>query len=74
MLDIQAVAKNSKHWQKKIYKKFGISENRCTFVFGNGNETDTKKVIDNTESENASRHGLCVLGLYAVSLMLYKNG
>ena len=43
MLDIQAIAKNSKHWQKKIYKKFGISENRRTFALGNGNETETEK-------------------------------
>ena len=42
MLDIQQVAKNSKHWQKKIYKKFGIPKNRRTFVLGNGNETETK--------------------------------
>ena len=43
MLDIQILAKNSKHWQKKIYKKFAISENRRTFAFGNGNKTDNKK-------------------------------
>ena len=47
MLDIQILAKNSKHFGKnryiKICKKFGISENRRTFVFGNGNETETEK-------------------------------
>ena len=66
MLDIQILAKNSKHWQKKIYKKFGISENRRTFAIGNGNETETKKLFDNIDSENASRDGECVLGLFAV--------
>lgn len=66
MLDIQILAKNSKHWQKKIYKKFGISENRRTFALGNGNETETEKLFDNIDSENASRDGLCVLCLFAV--------
>ena len=51
MLDIQIFAKNSKHWQKKIYKKFGNPKNRRTFAFGNGNETETKKLFVNTESD-----------------------
>ena len=42
MLDIQAIAKNSKHWQKKIYKKFANPENRRTFAFGNGNKAVAK--------------------------------
>ena len=32
MLDIQILAKNSKHWQKKIYKKFANPKNRRTFA------------------------------------------
>ena len=42
MLEIQILAKNSKHWQKKIYKKFAVTEIRRTFVLGNGNETETE--------------------------------
>ena len=42
MLDIQAIAKNSKHWQKKIYKKFAVTEICRTFAFGNGNEARYK--------------------------------
>lgn len=58
MLEIQALAKNSKHWQKKIYKKFGISENRRTFALGNGNETETKSslkiLIAKTQAETGN--------------------
>ena len=39
------LAKNSKHWQKKIYKKFGISENLRTFALGNGNEAQYQKAL-----------------------------
>ena len=66
MLDIQTLAKNSKHWQKKIYKKFGIPKNRRTFALGNGNKARQQKLFDNIDSENASRDGNCVLGLFAV--------
>ena len=45
MLDIQIVAKNSKHWQKKIYKKFVNTKKRRTFALGNGNETETKSSL-----------------------------
>ena len=46
MLDIQVLAKNRQHFGKNryinLYQKFGISENRRTFAFGNGNETETE--------------------------------
>ena len=46
MLDIQAIAKNSKHFGKnryiKLYQKFGISENLRTFALGNGNKAVPK--------------------------------
>ena len=45
MLEIQQVAKNSKHWQKKIYKKFAVSNIRRTFAFGNGDETETESSL-----------------------------
>ena len=54
MLDIQAVAKNRQHWQKKIYKKFAVSEIRRTFALGNGNKPDTKKLFDNIDSDIAA--------------------
>ena len=66
MLDIQILAKNSKHWQKKIYKKFASPENCRTFVIGNGNETETKKLFDNIDSEKADFDRYRFLGLYAV--------
>ena len=52
--------------KKRYTKKFGISENRRTFAFGNGNETETKKLFDNIDSEKADRDGSRFLGLYAV--------
>ena len=62
MLDIQQVAKNRQHFGKnrhtKSCEKFVILNIRRTFVLGNGNETETAKLIDNTESENASRDGV----------------
>ena len=45
MLDIQILAKNSKHWQKKIYKKFANPENRRTFALGNGNKARHQKAL-----------------------------
>ena len=61
------LAKNSKHWQKKIYKKFANPKNRCTFAFGNGNETETEKTFfDNIDSEKAGFDSYRFLGLYAV--------
>ena len=49
MLDIQAIAKNSKHFGKKRYiklcQKFANPENLRTFAIGNGNETETKKAL-----------------------------
>lgn len=56
MLDIQQIAKNSKHWQKKIYKKFGVSENIRTFA----------SVPWNTDSEKADWDSIRFLGLFAV--------
>ena len=52
--------------KKKTYKKFGISENRRTFAFGNGNKPDTKKLFDNIDSGKAGCDRYCFLGLYAV--------
>ena len=66
MLDIQVLAKNSKHWQKKIYKKFAVSKNSCTFALGNGNETRYQKLFDNIDSEKADFDSYRFLGLYAV--------
>lgn len=66
MLDIQALAKNSKHWQKKIYKKFGNSKNCRTFALGNGNKARHQKLFDNIDSEKAARDRYRFLGLYAV--------
>ena len=60
MLDIQILAKNSKHWQKKIYKKFAVSKNSCTFAIGNGNETETKKLLDNIDSDIATCEMLAI--------------
>ena len=74
MLDIQILAKNSKHWQKKIYKKFAVSDICRTFALGNGNKTRYQKLFVNTESEKADRDGSRFLGFLPFVLMLYKNG
>ena len=79
MFDIQAIAKNRQHFDKyiyiKSYQKFAVSKIRRTFAFGNGNETETeKKLFDNIDSVKAGFDSYRFLGLYAVFLMLYKNG
>lgn len=74
MLDIQILAKNSKHWQKKIYKKFGNPKNRRTFAFGNGNETETEKLFDNIDSDIATCEVLAIYVCLPFVIMLHKNG